>query len=195
MGELLKSQLEFAICMSPFDNRLTTSTLFSFTRREREIPEECHCKKMSGLVRFAGLSLLRGSPQLLAARQLRAISTSPKNRETVAIPKEQTKTEEAKSSTNKNWVSYGFSSTDQAEDRNTMKSSFFFSITLCIVWGTMMWAYLPDIHLRDWSQREAYLALRRREAAGQDPISRDYIDAGTMVLPAEEELGAIEIII
>lgn len=147
---------------------------------------------MSGLVRFAGLSLLRGSPQL--RQTLRAISTSPKNRETVAIPKEQTKTEEAKSS-NKNWVSYGFSSTDQAEDRNTMKSSFFFSITLCIVWGTLMWAYLPDIHLRDWSQREAYLELRRREAAGQDPISRDYIDAGKMVLPAEEELGEMEIII
>lgn len=152
---------------------------------------------MSGLVRFAGLSLLRRSPQsLLGVQQtLRAISTSPKNRETVAIPKEQTKTEESSAASNKNWVSYGFSSKDQTEDRNSMKSSFFFSVTLCIVWGTLMWSYLPDIHLRDWSQREAYLELRRREAAGQDPICRDFIDPSLMVLPSDEELGEMEIII
>lgn len=151
---------------------------------------------MSGIVRFAGLSLLKRSPpSLLAAQQtLRAISTSPKNRETVAIPQESKKTEEQASS-NKNWVSYGFSTTNQTEDRNSMKSSFFFSVTLCIVWGTLMWAYLPDIHLRDWSQREAYLELRRREAAGQEPISRDYIEASQMVLPSDEELGDMEVII
>lgn len=147
---------------------------------------------MAGIVRFAALSHLARRPQTLLATQhsLRAISTSPKNRETVAIPKEQTKTESTT-----NWVSYGFSSKDKTEDRNSMKSSFFFSVTLCIVWGTLVWAYLPDIHLRDWSQREAYLELRRREAAGLDPISRDYIDASQMVLPSEEELGDMEIII
>lgn len=150
---------------------------------------------MSGLVRFAGLSLLKRRPQTLLAVQqtLRAISTSPKNRETVAIPKETTKTQDQDN--NKNWVSYGFSTTNQTEDRNSMKSSFFFSVTLCIVWGTLMWAYLPDIHLRDWSQREAYLELRRREAAGLDPISRDYVAAGQMALPTDEELGDTEIII
>lgn len=150
---------------------------------------------MSGLVRFAGLSLLKRRPQTLLAVQqtLRAISTSPKNRETVAIPKETTKTQDQDN--NKNWVSYGFSTTNQTEDRNSMKSSFFFSVTLCIVWGTLMWAYLPDIHLRDWSQREAYLELRRREAAGLDPISRDYVAAGQMALPSDEELGDTEIII
>lgn len=146
---------------------------------------------MSGFVRIAALSLLRRRPQSILSPQttLRAISTSPKNRETVAIPKETTKTE------SKDWVSYGFSTTNQTEDRNSMKSSFFFSVTLCIVWGTLMWAYLPDIHLRDWSQREAYLELRRREAAGQDPISRDYVDGGQIVLPTDEELGETEIII
>lgn len=150
---------------------------------------------MSGLVRFAGLTLLKRRPQTLLAVQqtLRAISTSPKNRETVAIPKETTKTQDQDN--NKNWVSYGFSTTNQTEDRNSMKSSFFFSVTLCIVWGTLMWAYLPDIHLRDWSQREAYLELRRREAAGLDPISRDYVAAGQMALPSDEELGDTEIII
>lgn len=144
---------------------------------------------MSGIIRFAGLSLLKARPQPLLA--VRAISTSPKNRETVAIPKEGA----AKPVEDKNWVSYGFSSKDQTEDRNSMKSSFFFSITLCIVWGTLMWAYLPDIHLRDWSQREAYLELRRREAAGLDLISRDYIEPSQMALPSEEELGDMEIII
>lgn len=152
-------------------------------------------RKMSGLVRFAGLSLLRRSPQSLLTPQStwRAISTSPKNRETVAIPKEQTKTQDESES--KNWVSYGFSSKDRTEDRNTMKASFFFSVTLCLVWGTFMWAYLPDIHLRDWSQREAYLELRRREAAGLDPISRDYVDMGQVSLPSDEELGDMELII
>lgn len=146
---------------------------------------------MSGLVRIVGKSLFR--PLTTGQQTLRAISTSPKNRETVSIPKEQTKTQNE--IVDKNWVSYGFSSKDKTEDRNSMKSSFFFSVTLCIVWGTLVWAYLPDIHLRDWSQREAYLELRRREAAGQDPISRDYVEADQIVLPSEEDLGDMEIII
>lgn len=151
---------------------------------------------MSGIVRFAGLSLLRRSPQTLAVAQnaLRAISTSPKNRETVAVAKEQTKTHEEAAS-NKNWVSYGFSTKDKTEDRNSMNSSFFFSVTLCLVWGTFVWAYLPDIHMRDWSQREGYLELRRREAAGLDPISRDYVDVDRISLPNDDELGDMEIII
>lgn len=149
---------------------------------------------MSGLFRFASSSLVRRSPLAGVQNTWRAISTSPKNRETVAIPKETIKTQESVA-TNKNWVSYGFSSKDQTEDRNSMKSSFFFSVTLCIVWGTFIWAYLPDIHMRDWSQREGYLELRRREAAGLDPISRDYVDAGTISLPNDDELGDMEIII
>lgn len=144
-------------------------------------------------MRFAGLSLLKRSP--LAQLTVRAISTSPKNRETVSIPKEQAKTTDNEEAGTKNWVSYGFSTTNQTEDRNSMKSSFFFSVTLCLVWGTLIWAYLPDIHLRDWSQREAYLELRRREAAGLDPISRDFVNADQIVLPSEEELADMEIII
>lgn len=49
--------------------------------------------------------------------------------------------------------------------------------------------------MRDWAQREGYLELRRREAAGRDPISPDYVDVNSIVLPSDEELGSTEIII
>lgn len=58
-----------------------------------------------------------------------------------------------------------------------------------------IWGYAPDPLLRDWAQREAFLELRRREAAGLDPISRDYADPANVVLPSDEELGNMEIII
>lgn len=76
-----------------------------------------------------------------------------------------------------------------------MKSTFFFSVTLCLVFGTFIWSYLPDNQLRDWSQREGYLELRRREAAGNAPISPDYIERALVQLPSEEDLADTEIII
>lgn len=80
-------------------------------------------------------------------------------------------------------------------DRNSMKASFFFSVTLCLVFGSFVWAYLPDNMMRDWSQREAFLELRRRESLGLEPVSRDYVDPATVELPSDEELGDTEIII
>jgi NADH dehydrogenase (ubiquinone) 1 beta subcomplex subunit 11 len=76
-----------------------------------------------------------------------------------------------------------------------MKASFFFSVTLCLVWGSFVYFYQPDNLLRDWSQREAFLELRRREAAGLEPIDANYIDPAKIVLPSDEELGDTEIII
>jgi NADH dehydrogenase (ubiquinone) 1 beta subcomplex subunit 11 len=49
--------------------------------------------------------------------------------------------------------------------------------------------------LRDWSQREAYLLVREREAMGLPLIDPNYTDESTIVLPSEEELGDFEIII
>ena len=49
--------------------------------------------------------------------------------------------------------------------------------------------------LKDWAQREAYLTLRHREAAGLALISKDYVDLAAISLPSEEELGDTEIII
>lgn len=124
----------------------------------------------------------------------RNIQTSPKNRETATIaasPASKAK-DEVKS---KNWVSYGFEAKSEADDVNSMKASFFFSVTLCLVFGTFVWSYLPDPQLRNWAQREAYLELRRREKAGCDLISADYIDPRKVVLPSDEELSNQEIII
>lgn len=56
----------------------------------------------------------------------------------------------------------------------------------------------PNIHVcsfRDWAQREAYLEMRRREAAGLPYIDRNLIPEENVVLPTDEELGETEIII
>lgn len=118
----------------------------------------------------------------------RTISTSKKNSESVS-------TTCATSTEDKNWVSYGFDYNSKEEDTNVHNASFFFSITLCLVFGGFAWAYSPDVHLRDWAQREAYLELRRREKAGLPPISPNYVDPKTIKLPSEDELQDVEIII
>lgn len=130
-----------------------------------------------------------------ANKNYRCISTSKKNQETATIAPSAVKDETKAEVKNKNWQSYGFSYKDKTEDRNAMRSSFFFSVTMCLVWGTFIWSYLPDNQMRDWAQRQGYLALRQREAAGMEPISRDLIDPSLITLPSDEDLGETEIII
>uniref|UniRef100_A0A182FDE3 NADH dehydrogenase [ubiquinone] 1 beta subcomplex subunit 11, mitochondrial n=2 Tax=Anopheles albimanus TaxID=7167 RepID=A0A182FDE3_ANOAL len=153
--------------------------------------------RMSSLVRLSNAMLVRNLVNH-SLRSTRLISSSQKNRDaaTIDIPKKDTaSTATAAAATNKNWVSYGFDRHDEAEDRSATHASFFFAVTLCLVLGGAYWSYLPDPQLQDWSQREAYLELRRREAAGLDPISKDFIDPAQIVLPSDEELGNTEIII
>lgn len=151
---------------------------------------------MSGLIRLNHLAACLGrSGPLLAHLQrnaIRSIATSPKSKEAVAAPAAPVTQSKPDA---KNWVSYGFDFRDEAEDRSATRASYFFSITLCLVWGTFVWAYLPDPQLRDWAQREGHLALRQREAAGVEPISRDYVNAALIKLPTEAELEGVEIII
>ena len=45
----------------------------------------------------------------------------------------------------------------------------------------------------NWAQREAYLLLKEREAAGIEALSKDYIDPATVQLPSDEELGDIDV--
>lgn len=150
---------------------------------------------MSALLRFANRAVVQRS---LAYNQslsvVRGIKTSPKKDETAASVAPVTK-EDFANPNPKNWVSYGFDTKSETNDRDSTKSSFFFAVTLCLVWGTFFWAYLPDTQLRDWAQREAYLELRRREKAGVDLVSPNYVDPATIVLPSDEELGDTEIII
>uniref|UniRef100_A0A1A9W6P5 NADH dehydrogenase [ubiquinone] 1 beta subcomplex subunit 11, mitochondrial n=1 Tax=Glossina brevipalpis TaxID=37001 RepID=A0A1A9W6P5_9MUSC len=150
---------------------------------------------MAALVRFGNRSAL----QLVLANQkpwsaIRAIKTSPKKDDTTVIPAPVTK-EDFANPNPKNWVSYGFDYKSETNDRNVTKSSFFFGLTLCIVWGTFVWSYLPDTLMRDWAQREGYLELRRREAAGVDLVSPNYINPASIILPSDDELGDTEIII
>ncbi|TMW43274.1 hypothetical protein DOY81_011647 [Sarcophaga bullata] len=152
---------------------------------------------MSALLRFANRAVVQRSLAYNQSMSLaRGIKTSTKKDETAVplAPAPVTK-EDFANPNPKNWVSYGFDTKDETNDRNSTKSSFFFAVTLCLVWGTFFWAYLPDTQMRDWAQREAYLELRRREKAGVDLISPNYIDPATIVLPSDEELGDTEIII
>lgn len=148
---------------------------------------------MSALMRLSNRSLLQNIVRQAVVS--RSIQTSPKNRETASIaaaPAAQKVKDETKS---KNWVSYGFDNKSETHDKDSMKASFFFSVTLCIIWGTFVWSYIPDPQLRNWAQREAYLELRRREKAGCPLISADYVDPRTIVLPEDDELGNTQIII
>jgi NADH dehydrogenase (ubiquinone) 1 beta subcomplex subunit 11 len=153
-------------------------------------------RKMSLLTRINHLSAIRNAI-LVTQRNARLISTSPKKSDTATISTTEkiTNVETAAKVENKNWVSWGWDLKDEATDRSYMRSTFFFTVTLCLVFGSFFMAYTPDNFLRDWSQREAFLELRRREAAGLPLISADYIDPAKINLPSEEELGDTEIII
>jgi NADH dehydrogenase (ubiquinone) 1 beta subcomplex subunit 11 len=95
----------------------------------------------------------------------------------------------------KNWVSWGWDEHDRKADETWMRSTFFFSVTLCLVGVSFLLAYAPDNMKRDWAQREGFLELRRREAAGLLPIDPNYVDPSKINLPSDEELGDTEIII
>lgn len=133
---------------------------------------------------------------------VRLVSTSPKKNETsVAKPLSSQVSEEVADFSieavrkSKNWVSYGFSRTDKDEDRQYLRGTYFLGVSCAIVGTIFMWAYLPDRQFLEWSQREAYIVLREREAAGLEPITPDYIDPSLVVLPSDDELGETEIII
>lgn len=93
------------------------------------------------------------------------------------------------------WVSYGFSSKDEAEDRHALHQTMFVTVTIVMVLGITVMAYLPDVRGKDWAQREAYLQLRYREEHGLPLIDANLIDPSKIILPTDEELGDTEIII
>lgn len=122
----------------------------------------------------------------------RSIATSKKNSD-AAAPAATCDPTTSKDS--KDWVSYGFNYKSKVDDTNDHHATFFFSITLCIVFGGFAWAYAPDVNMRDWAHREAFLELRRREKAGLPLIDPNYVSPKTIKLPAEKELCDIEIVI
>ncbi|XP_017785258.1 PREDICTED: NADH dehydrogenase [ubiquinone] 1 beta subcomplex subunit 11, mitochondrial [Nicrophorus vespilloides] len=149
---------------------------------------------MSGVMRFQMVALRRA----ISNGNRRFISTSKKNSDTVNVAEAACKSQDASQATipkRKNWVSYGFDHKSKEADRNALHSIMFISVTGCLVLGGYYFMYLPDYNLRDWSQREAFLELQRREAAGLPAICKDLIDPSNIVLPTDEELGDTEIII
>jgi NADH dehydrogenase (ubiquinone) 1 beta subcomplex subunit 11 len=106
---------------------------------------------MAGVVRLVQQSALGRSIILSNSRCIRLISTSKKNRETVGVAETVAKSETTESTTisKKNWVSFGFDFKNEEADRDAMHATFFCSITLGIVFGGFVWAYYPDILLRD----------------------------------------------
>lgn len=148
---------------------------------------------MSLLLRLNRLTALKNAVAI-SPRSCRFISTSQKKSDTASIASKD-KTPETSEETNKNWVSWGWDLKDKEQDRMWMNSSFFFSVTLGIVVVGFYLAYTPDNFQKDWAQREAFLELRRREAAGLPPVDRNYVDPSKIELPSDEELGDTEIII
>lgn len=149
-------------------------------------------------------ALIRARPTAALLRNLpsvRFLSTSSKKSDTATVQPTAAKQEDVidfsieavKKSTN--WVSYGFDRDDKENDRRVMRGCLFISITVCMIFGGFFLAYTPDAKLRDWSQREAFILLREREAAGLLPISPNLIDPSLVELPSDEELADTEIII
>lgn len=133
---------------------------------------------------------------------IRLVSTSPKKNETsIAKPLSSQVSEEVTDFSveavkkSKNWMSYGFNWDNKELDRQMTRGVWFMGLSVCIIGTIFWWSYLPDRQFLEWSQREAFIVLRNREAAGLEPISPNYIDPSKIVLPSDEELGDTEIII
>lgn len=122
----------------------------------------------------------------------RLVSTSNKKCETATVESIKTGSEVKPA---KSWVSYGYDMKDKATDRNAMHSTMFASFTLCIVVASFYWFYAPDVLLKDWAQRQAYIELHRREANGLPLVDPNFIDPAKIELPSDEELEDTEIVI
>jgi len=97
--------------------------------------------------------------------------------------------------TEDNWMSYGYSLTDREFDRVGHNMHLFMMVSLIICWGGFVIAYLPDHRMRDWAQREGYLALAKREREGLPLVDGNLLDPAKVELPSDEELGDFNVVI
>ncbi|KAI5697054.1 hypothetical protein M8J75_004354 [Diaphorina citri] len=149
---------------------------------------------MAGML---GLRLLSKIPKSRTSTVFsRLISTSNKKSDVSATSATGSATEACEIKQEKrHWQSYGFSEESELEDLNEMHHHGFLLISLGLCLSIFILAYRPEVNLEDWSHREAFLELRRRERDGLPLISPHYADPATIVLPTDEELGDTEIII
>lgn len=147
---------------------------------------------MAGLL---GLRLLNRLPKSGTVPSFsRWISTSNKKSDVSTTATAETEACPIKEE-KRHWQSYGFSETSEKEDLTEMNNHGFFLISIGLCLSIFILAYRPEVNLADWSHREAFLELRRREKLGLPLIDPNYVDPATIVLPTDEELGATEIII
>jgi len=127
------------------------------------------------------------------------ISTSKKNRDTTVtgntIDTSPPRTVEDFANPKNTWQSYGFDRHDPEMDINRRNFMMFFLFTITFGLGSFLVAYCPDVRMKDWTQREAYIELARREALGLPLIDPNLIPPEQVELPTEEELGDYDIII
>ncbi|GAB1609676.1 NADH dehydrogenase [ubiquinone] 1 beta subcomplex subunit 11, mitochondrial-like [Argonauta hians] len=127
------------------------------------------------------------------------ISTSPKNKDVITTldPMSRDKHElkdlekhfeNLDSSEDKNWIHYGYDTVDKDKDRFIHNITMFVTVTMCLVGGSYLATYLPDRRLVEWSVREAYLELERRERDGLDLISPDLLPPDSIELPPDDEI-------
>merc|ERR1719145_415751 len=97
---------------------------------------------------------------------------------------------------NGKWQSHGYDYHDENLDKQWHRLAMFVFVSLPVLFATL-WAYTPDRRMRDWALREAYLVLKEREAAGVEPVSRDFIDPEKVLahLPSDEELKKAGVVI
>ncbi|CAG2174976.1 unnamed protein product [Oppiella nova] len=107
----------------------------------------------------------------------------------------QTVREFADVESQKNWLTFGWDIGNRAEDRFINRWAFFLIVTMGAVIVPYIIMYYPDYKLYDWSVREAYLELDRRERLGLPLIDKNLIDPNLLELPSDEELGDTEIYI
>ncbi|KAI2811200.1 hypothetical protein RDWZM_002037 [Blomia tropicalis] len=143
----------------------------------------------------------------LQIAQLRLINTTDKNKDhhqsiDVFDPEflgkkkpsgPKTAQEFADVNSQKNWISYGFDETDPIEDKHLYNFAFFTLYTLGCVTFLYFLYYFPDFILEDWSLREAFLELDRREALGLPLIDPNLVDPSKIQLPTDEELGGYRV--
>jgi len=95
----------------------------------------------------------------------------------------------------KYWRTLGFNWHDEKLDQLDFNYVMFVTVTIGVVGIGFLFAYLPEFRLKDWSQREAYIEIARREALGLPYIDPNVVPPEKINLPTEEELGDFEIII
>lgn len=159
---------------------------------------QCFSKFSSQTLKQAGAPIrIRVTPRIQAA----FISTSEKNRDTTtaatghAVESAPKTVQDFANPSEKNYQHFGFDPNDRDWDINIRNATMFFTITIGIVLTGFFMTYGPQRKLKDWTVREAYIELARREALGLPPIDRNYVPEDQVELPTDEELGDFEIII